>query len=215
VPSKGNLSLYKKNAQINDCRTGTCRKTYEWFNGYIPPTSISGNACAAGLPTVVSGLPGGWAPYQQPMDNLCGAPVLSGGTLKANPGKYFGDNDVATNNVNGQTNSATGTEISYGVVPSNNDNGSSESAIDVTNPYGHTALHGPTNWNADASLFKVFPITERTNVRMNVDAFNVFNHQGLPNPSGSDGTVCYSAGGVGCSSYNAARTLQLTLRVSF
>jgi hypothetical protein len=115
-------------------------------------------------------------------------------------------------NVAGQS---ANTEIGYGVIPSNNDNGSSEGAIDVTNPFGHTALHGPTNWVADASLFKVFPITERANVRMNVDAFNVFNHQGLPNPSTTDGTVCDSPGGVGCSSYNAARTLQLTLRISF
>ncbi len=142
------------------------------------------------------------------MDNLCAAP--SGG--KAVIGKYSGANDVFMNNVIGQ---AANTEIGYGDVPGNNDNGAGGGAIDVTNPFGHTALHGPTNWVADASLFKLFPITERANVRMNVDAFNVFNHQGIPNPSSTDGTVCTSAGGVGCSSYNAARTLQLTLRVSF
>jgi hypothetical protein len=122
------------------------------------------------------------------------------------------------NNVTGQ---AANTEVGYGDVPGNNDNGAGGGAIDVTNPYGHTALHGPTNWVADASLFKVFPITERANVRMNVDAFNVFNHQGIANSSGigapnaTDGTLCYSAGGVGCYSYNSARTLQLTLRISF
>ena len=38
------------------------------------------------LTTVVSGLPSGWVPYQEPMDNLCAAP--SGG--KAVIGKYSG-----------------------------------------------------------------------------------------------------------------------------
>jgi hypothetical protein len=205
--ASSSLQVYKKGAPITDCRGNVCKKSYEWFNGYIAPTALPG-ACTTGLTAVVSGLPSSWTSYQQPMDNLCAAP--SGG--KTVVGKYSGDNDVFMNNVAGQS---ANTEIGYGVVPSNNDNGSSEGAIDVTNPFGHTALHGPTNWNADASLFKVFPITEAANVRMNVDAFNVFNHQGLPNPSTTDGTVCYSPGGVGCSSYNAARTLQLTLRVNF
>ena len=205
--ASSSLQVYKKGAPITDCRGNVCKKSYEWFNGYIAPTALP-DACTTGLTAVVSGLPTSWTSFQQPMDNLCAAP--SGG--KTVVGKYSGDNDVFMNNVAGQS---ANTEIGYGVIPSDNDNGSSEGAIDVTNPFGHTALHGPTNWVADASLFKVFPITEAANVRMNVDAFNVFNHQGLPNPSTTDGTVCYSPGGIGCSSYNAARTLQLTLRVSF
>lgn len=214
-PSKYNLQVYKKGAPITDCRSGTCLKSYEWFNGYIPPSNLTGNTivnglpgCAGTSPKTVTGLPGNWVPYQTPMDTYCTA---NGATPATDP-TYYGTNDVLTNNVNGQTKA---TEVGYGDVPGNNDNGAGGGAIDVTNPYGHTALGGPTNWVADASLFKVFPITERANVRMNVDAFNVFNHQGLPNPSTSDGTVCYSPGGVGCSSYNAARTLQLTLRISF
>jgi hypothetical protein len=208
--SANSIHVYKKSAPITDCRSGTCVKAYEWFNGYIAPTAISGNACSAGLSTVVSGLPTSWTPNQQPMDNLCAAPQSG----KAVVGKYSGDNDVFMSNVNGQANN---TEVGYGDVPGNNDNGSSEGGIDVTNPFGHTVLNGPWQWNADASLFKVFPITERVNVRMNVDAFNVFNHQNLPNPNTTDGTVCYTAGGVGCSSssFNVPRQIQLTLRVSF
>jgi hypothetical protein len=201
------LQVYKKNAPITDCRSGNCLKGYEWFNGYIAPTAVSGNVCAAGLPSV-SGLPGNWAPYSQPMDNLCGAP--SGG--KAVVGKYSGDNDVFMNNVTGQS---ANTEIGYGLDPGNNDFGSSGGTIDASSPYAHTILHGPWEWNADASLFKVFPITERYNVRLNADAFNVFNHQGLAVPSGSDGTTCYTPGGLGCSSYNTARQIQLTLRLTF
>ena len=202
------LHLYKHGAPITDCRSGTCLKSYEWFNGYIAPTAISGNACSAGLPTVVSNLPGNWAPYEEPLDTSCSSP--SNG--KAVVDTYYGDNDVA---MNGVTNQAANYILGYGVVPSNNDNGSSGSAIDVTNPFGHTALVGPLNWSADTSLFKVFPITERLNLRMQVDAFNVFNHQGTPNPSGTDGTVCVSPGGLGCSSYNNGRQLQFTTRINF
>ncbi len=212
------LKVYKKSAPITDCRSGNCVKAYEWFNGYIAPTAISGNPCAAGLSTVVAGLPGSWAPYQSPLDTSCSAP--SGG--KAVVDKYFGNNDVAMSGVTGvgkpgASPQPDGTVISYGIVPSNNNNGASESAIDVTNPFAHTVLNGPWNWNADASLFKLFPVTERISLRLNVDAFNVFNHQNLPNPSGSDGTVCYTAGGVGCSSstFNVPRQIQLTLRVNY
>jgi hypothetical protein len=75
--------------------------------------------------------------------------------------------------------------------------------------------NGPFNWDADASLFKVFPITARVLLRLNVDAFNVFNHQGLPTPNATDGTVCTTPGGLGRSSANTARQLQLTARPTF
>lgn len=210
------LRIYKKGAPITDCRSGTCLKSYEWWNGYIPPTSISGNACAGSLTTVVSGLPGNWQPYQTPLDTNCSAPV--GGKTVVD--KYYGDNDVAMSGVTGlgktgETPQANGTVVGYGVIPGNNDNGASGGAIDVTNPFGHTVLTGPMVWDADLSLFKVFPITERTFLRFNFDAFNAFNHQGLPNPSGSDGTVCVTPGGVGCSSANGGRQLQLTARLTF
>jgi len=203
------VHIYKKGAPITDCRSGVCLKGYEWFNGYIPLTARSGNTCSAGLSTVVSGLPSGWAPYQTPIDSTdCSSP--SNG--KAVAGKYFGENEVSMSNVEGQKD---GTVIGYGDVPSATNNGSSETGIDVANPFGHTILNGPWNWEADLSLFKVFPINERMNLRLNFDAFNVFNHQGTPNPSGSDGTVCVTAGGFGCSSANDPRELQFTGRFTF
>ncbi len=205
------LHTYKKGAPVTDCRSGTCLKSYEWWNGYIPPTSISGNPCSTGLTTTVSGLPSGWKPYQTPLDTSCTA---------TGHDQYYDDNDVAMSGVTGlgkagEKPQADGTVIGYGIVPANNDNGSSGGTIDVTNPFGHTVLNGPTNWEADLSLFKVFPITERMRLRFNFDAFNVFNHQGIPNPSGSDGTVCVTPGGVGCSSANSGRQLQFTGRFTF
>jgi hypothetical protein len=76
-------------------------------------------------------------------------------------------------------------------------------------------IAGPTNYNVDLSLFKVFPITHGVALRVNVDAFNAFNVQGLQNPSGSTGLLTYQPGGVGASSYNAPRQIQLTARLSF
>ncbi|MGH9598332.1 MAG: carboxypeptidase regulatory-like domain-containing protein [Terracidiphilus sp.] len=210
------LTQYKKSHLIVDCTSGTCVNEYEWFNGYIAPTAISGNTCSAGFSTVVNKLPSSWAPYQTPLDTSCSAPV--GGKTVVD--KYYGDNDVAMSGVTGVSYpgakaQANGTVIGYGVVPSDNDNGASEGAIDVTNPYGHTVLNGPWNWGADATLFKVFPIREGMDLRINVDAFNVFNNQGLANPSGTTGETCVQAGTSVCSSHNTPRQLQISARFNF
>ena len=210
------LVKYKKSAPITDCTSGTCLKEYEWFNGYIAPTALANNTCSAGLSTVVSGLPGGWNPYESPMDTTCSAPVAG----KTVTDKYYGDNDVAMSGVTGLAYpgakaQANGTVIGYGIVPSNNDNGASESTIDVTNPYGHTILNGPMNWGVDSSLFKVFPITERMYLRINLDAFNTFNNQGLANPSSTTGETCVQPGTSACSSFNTPRQLQISARFTF
>ena len=206
------LVRYKKHAPITDCTSGNCVKAYEWFNGYIAPTANANNGCSAATGTkVVNGLPGSWQPYEEPLDTYCTA---------TSHDTDFGDNYVAMNGVTGLASpgaSAQGanTQETYGIVPSTADNGPSEGTIDVTNPFGHTVLNGPAVWSADASLFKVFPIKESMNVRVNVDAFNVFNVQGLPNPSGTTGEVCYTPGGLGCNSANGARQLQFTLRFNY
>ena len=200
------LHVYKHGAKITDCRSGVCLKGYEWFNGYLAPTVVSGNTCATSAS--VSGLPGNWAPYQSPIDTLCTAPVNG----KTQVDQYFGENEVVINGVTAQN---PNTVIGYGVVPAENDNGPSEGAIDVTNPYRHTVLNGPMNWTANLSLFKAFSITDRIGLRLSMDAFNAFNNQGLPNPSGTDGTVCTTPGGKGCSSNNTPRQIQLSGRLSF
>jgi hypothetical protein len=192
------LKVYKHGAPITDCRSGNCYKAYEWFNGYIAPTALAGNTCAGSLPKVVSGLPSGWMPSQSPIDTVCSAP--SGG--KTVTDKYFGANDVNVTLIG----ATSPTENAYAPSPSGAYSG---------NPYSHTVLNGPMNWSADASLFKVFPITERTNLRFNLDAFNVFNDQGFTNPNTTDGIEQVTPGGVGASSYNGPRELQFTLRLTF
>jgi hypothetical protein len=74
------------------------------------------------------------------------------------------------------------------------------------------------NYIAAASLFKVFPITERVNLRFNWDLFNVLNDQGYLNPNTTDGTENLQA------PYNALslngggqgpRVMQFSLRLSY
>jgi len=84
------------------------------------------------------------------------------------------------------------------------------------NRYSKTFIQGPTNWNADMSLYKVFPITGRYNLRFNMDVFNFLNHQGWNNPNSTDGTEAYWPGGAsGATSHNAGRQMQFTLRFAF
>lgn len=133
----------------------------------------------------VTGLPGNWAPYQSPIDTTVGS-------------KYYNENEVNITLANGQ------------VVPQ----GYSPGPVG-TNPYSRTFLNGPINYSADLSLFKVFPITERVNVRFNMDAFNAFNIQGYNNPNTSDGTEAVEPGVGVASSHNTPRQIQLTLRLTF
>lgn len=181
------IHMYRHAHPITDCRSGTCLKAYLYWNGYISPTQISGNACAGPSSKVVSGLPSDYVPFQTPLDTSCGD-------------KYFGLNDVNITLSNGKTGA-----IPYQPGP----NSSSSGTWSGNNPFAKTVLTGPFNYTTDASLFKVFPITERVNLRFNVDVFNLLNMQGYNNPSGSDGTEVMT------SSYNAARQVQFTLRLNF
>lgn len=191
------IHMYRHAHRITDCRSGTCLKEYLYWNGYIPPTAISGNACAAGLSAVVSGLPSDYQPYQTPMDTSCSTPS-NGKTVTD---KYYGQNYVNINLIGATKPSA----IQYQPGP----NSSSSGTWSGNNPFSKTVLTGPFNYNSDASLFKIFPISERVNLRFNMDVFNIFNDQGYTNPDGADGTEDMT------SSYNSARQVQFTLRLNF
>jgi hypothetical protein len=187
------LKMYKTGKTITDCRSGVCYPAHLWFNGYIAPSQISGTA-ASTCTAVVSGLPSDWKPYSSPLDTNY---VSKGGS--ACPGST--DPYYNTNNV--QVNLANGTTDNQGYAP----------GPTATTPWRHTLMQGPKNFTADASVFKVLPITESTRLRFNFDAFNVFNVQGLNNPSGSDGTMPFTP--QYSSSHNTPRQVQMTLRIEF
>lgn len=192
------LKIYKRSAPIKDCRSGVCQKEYLWFNGYISPTSIAGNPCATGS-DLVYGLPSNYVPYQSPVDTGCTATGRD---------KYFGKNEVEVTLQNGKTES-----VGYQPYPTSN-NHTGVGTDGGNNIYAKMVLPGPMNYNVDLSLFKVFPITRSVRLRVNVDAFNAFNIQGDTNP-GSDGTLKFESGGIGASSYNSPRQIQLTARLTF
>jgi hypothetical protein len=166
-----------------------------WFNGYIAPkTNASSGQCTAknGVKTGASGSLE--CIYGLPSDYTpYEQPIITDTTSK-----NYNTNDVTTNLANGKTDTQA-----YG-------------SSTGTNPYSHTFIQGPKNWESDISLFKVFPITERYNLRFNMDAFNFLNHQGYNNPNATSGIETYYAGGQsGASSANAGRQMQFTLRLSF
>lgn len=171
------LHTYKHGARITDCRTGVCRESFEWFNGYISPTKNGNNpACTS---ECVEDLPSNWQPYETPIDNTPGT---------AN----YGANSVLVGLLNRTTQTQAFSPGPFG-----------------SNPFSSTILHGPMNYSIDLSLFKVFLITEKVNLRVNVDAFNALNQQGYLNPNTTDGTESL------LSSYWTARQLQFTMRLSF
>jgi hypothetical protein len=127
----------------------------------------------------VTGLPSGYAPYEAPINNTPGAP-------------NYGNNNV---NVTLKNNSVV--SVAYSPGPSG------------VNLYSKTVLLGPFNYNADMSLYKVFPIKDSVSLRVNVDAFNAFNIQGYVNPNTTDGTETLT------SSYWTPRQIQISARLRF
>ena len=127
----------------------------------------------------ISGLPSNYTPYSAPINNTPGV---------AN----FGNNNV---NVALKNGSQVSTAYSPGPAGAN--------------PFSQTVLLGPNNYNADISLYKVFSLSERVKLRINVDAFNAFNIQGRVNPNTTDGTESLQT------SYWTPRQIQFTGRLSF
>ncbi len=182
------LKTYKHKAKITDCTSGVCLPAYEWFNGYWAP-SVVNSTCNG-----ISGLPSDWQPYQQPIDTNYNPTAACG---KAQDPNYN------TNNI--QVNLANGTTSKTGFAP----NGSLTEALFSSSPWAHAYIRGPFNYTIDLSMFKVFPITESTSLRFNVDAFNALNMQGYNNPSSITGEQLLT------SSHNTPRQLQFTLRLQF
>jgi hypothetical protein len=127
----------------------------------------------------ISGIPANYVPYLAPINNTPGT-------------SNFGNNNVNINLKNG-----TQVSTAYSPGPLG------------ANPFSQTILMGPYNYNADISLYKVFQLTERVKLRLNVDAFNAFNIQGRVNPNTTDGTESLQT------SYWTPRQVQFSGRVTF
>lgn len=211
----GILRQYKKGSHpVTDCTAGAnnCYKGYQLFNGFVSPVQLN-NQCVANPYTGLSAD----QPYETPI-------VMDPGTVTCKTNSsgqvtgyttsdpYYLSNDVGVNLAN---NSATVPIETNGV---SNVNGSTILAEGydggpALNPYAKNLYLGPVLWTADISLFKVFPITERTFLRVNVDAFNAFNVQGdslsSSNFNATTGILYKKVSG------NTPRQIQLTARFTF
>jgi hypothetical protein len=127
----------------------------------------------------ISGIPSNYTPYLAPINNTPGT-------------SNFGNNNVTVTLKNGSQ-----VVTAYSPGPAG------------ANPFSQTVLLGPFNYAADVSLYKVFSISERVRLRVNVDAFNAFNIQGRVNPNTTDGIESLQT------SYWTPRQIQFTARLSF
>jgi hypothetical protein len=192
----GKLEVYQTKYKILDCRatsvTATdprderCYEGYLWYNGYISNRFINSRN-AAGLRNGVYGLPANYTPVQAPIN-----PWPAGG-LPTDPGATLYD----TNNVNIRLQNGSNPQVGY-------DTG--------LHPFRNQFLPGPFNWTQDASMLKFFNLTERAQLRVNIDVFNIFNTQGLNTP-GADGVVTLqnSYGGFGM----RPRQVQVAMRLEW
>lgn len=180
--------LYKKGVKVTNC------------NGIA-----AGQTCPSGFQyfngyytpaqqALVSGLPTGYVANTAPYDTRPTI-VNAAGVTVSNP-------NYLTNNIPFKLTDGSTPNVAISPGPG-------------IQQYSKTFLDGPNNFNLDASLYKVFPITERTQLKINVDAFNALNIQGTTNPNTTTGFVATSSGATGGSSYWTPRQIQISARLQF
>ena len=95
-------------------------------------------------------------------------------------------------------------------IPLNNGTVQQTSINNNFHPWRNQFLPGVWEFGQDASLFKEVRVGEAVRVRLNIDAFNVFNNPGIPTSVASNGLVSTRE-----SSNKGSREMQFTLRVSW
>jgi hypothetical protein len=149
--------------------------------------------------------------------------VYSGRHLNVDYRNASQDRDVGPNrpNVIGDITSGGGTQDRWFNATPIGSTGSAFSRPDV-GTFGNMprgALIGPGYWNVDASLFKRFKFTERTNLELRVEMTNVFNHVALGDPDttlGVPGNDNTNAGRItSTAALWQARNVQFAVRLQF
>jgi len=166
-----------------------CTSGYLWFNGYIPANRINSHT-ADGRPNGIMGVPDSYkAAY---------APLIPQGTT-ALPANAPPNTDITqfwdTSNVWIPLKDGTVQRIAY--APG-------------INPFQNQYRPGVSTWTLDAGLIKNFLITEKFNLRFNMDAFNVLNHPGTPNSISGTTGILNTFGAA-----NGGREVEFTLRLSW
>jgi hypothetical protein len=187
-----NIQTYGKKYPIQNCQSGVCYPGYLYWNGYIQANLIN-RTNASGRCTGICGIPSNYTPFAQPF-----FPTPANGGSSGDPNApYYETNTAFVPLANGSVQALT-----YNPGPS--------IAEGPLNPMQNQYVSGPFHWNMTASIFKSVHFSERLLLRINADFLNnVFNMPGTPNPNGTTGLISMQ------NSYNSARTLQLTARLTF
>jgi hypothetical protein len=184
------VQIYGLQYPIQDCRStganatvASCKPGYLYYNGYIPPNQINSHNLN-GVPNGVEGVPSNYMPVESPINPM---PAT---------GCSAGDNLCGTDNV--YVTLSNGTKVLTQLT----NNG--------LHPYRNQNVAGPWSVPAvNASLFKVFPIRERLQLRLQMDAFNALNMPGMGGVAGATGLIDMST------SANSPRVLQWTARLNW
>ena len=182
------LQVYGKKYPIQDCRSGACFPGYLWWNGYIPANQIN-SVNAQGRPNGIMGVPADYKPAVQPLIPWGTTTPPANFPAGANLQSFWDTNTMWLRLDNGNVQ-----QVGF------NDN---------LNPTRNQFLPGVWSWANDASLFKEIPIREQVRLRVNLDAFNVFNRPGIPTDVASNGLVSTRSSG------NASREMQVTVRLTW
>jgi hypothetical protein len=193
-PTGTPVQVYGYKYPVQDCTStsaaatvATCYPGYFWYNGYIPSTLLNSHN-ANGVPNGYEGIPANYQPAFQPLIPYGQAALPPGAPAGTNVQSFWGTNTVWVTLKDGTEQRTTWAGLQ---------------------PLRQQYVPSVLQWGLDASLFKTIPVNERFKFRFNADFFNVLNHPGNPNSLGSTGILATRNSG------NAARVLQLTLRLSW
>jgi len=164
------IEMYGYDYPIQDCRSGSCRPGYLWWNGYIPANQINSTDPVTGKPNGVMGVPSNYRPAGEPLIPWPAEPNKSDPLYS-----YYGSNNVW--------------------IPLNNGKVQRTTFNDNLHVWRNQYFPSVRQWGLDASLFKTIPINEQFKIRFNADFFNVLNHPGNPSGVGSDGILSTRSSG--------------------
>jgi hypothetical protein len=196
-PTGQKVELYGFKYPIQDC-TGTsskdgaptiCTPGYLWYNGYIPANRINSHT-ADGRPNGIMGVPADYKPAVMPLIPAGSTTLPPNAPANTVVSSFWDTNTVW--------------------IPLKDGNSQRTTYSPGIHPFQNQYLPGVATWGLDAGLVKNFQITERVNLRFNMDAFNVLNHPGTPNSISSGSGVLSTFGAA-----NSGREVQFSLRLAW
>jgi hypothetical protein len=186
-PTGNPLEIYGFKYPIEDCTSGDCFPGYLYWNSYIPANRIN-SLDANGRPNGIMGVPENYKPANAPLIPYGQTTLPANAPANTNVSNFWDTNTVW--------------------MPLNNGNVQQVEFNDNMNPWRNQFVIAPWTWGQDASAQKFFTFSERVQLRVSVDFFNVFNHPNNQAPGGNGILSLRNSG-------SNARTTQLGARLQW